>query len=262
MPNKPWTQAELDLLLNKKNVPTRSKKSIRRKQILLGLKKRKFTVKFHRKNKWSKEEIFSLKNNLPLPNRSKESIRAIKIRLGLLKKNKPRRPWKKKEEKLLINLFNENKSPKKIFEMQIFSYSRNAIQKKLQSLGLTEKVEQKRFNKESLQKFKNFLLDNWQGRTPDELLVLWNEKSEIKVNKNKIVYHLTALKIKLPYGEVAKIKNMRKKEEIIKSKPHASAKKMEEEIRMYRAKIMSERFSAGKDIWTGLKTDEWEKENE
>jgi hypothetical protein len=89
MPNKPWTQFELDLLLNKKSVPTRSKKSIQRKKIQLGLKKPKFTIKFHRKHKWSEEEIFALKNNLPLPNRSKESIRAMKIRLGFLKKNKP-----------------------------------------------------------------------------------------------------------------------------------------------------------------------------
>jgi hypothetical protein len=142
----------------------------------------------------------------------------------------------------------------------LLPYSRNAIQKKLQNLGLTKKTKQTKFGKEDLKVFKDFLVNNWKGRTPDELLSLWNKKNEIKVNKNKIVYHLTALKIKLPYGEVAKIKNMKKKEEIIKSKIYTSAKKMEEEIRMNRAKIMSERFLAGKNIWTGLKTDEWDKD--
>jgi hypothetical protein len=262
MPNKPWTKSEVDLLLSKKNVPTRSKKSIRRKQIQLGLKKKKFTVTFHRKFKWSEEEIHALKNNLPLPNRSRQSIRTMMARLGLLEKNKPRRPWKKKDERLLVKLVGENKSLKKIFEMQLLPYSKNAIQKKLQSLGLTKKTEQKKFDKKNLQKFKDFLIKNWQGKTPDELLDIWNKQNQISISKNKILYHLSALKIKISYGEVSKIKNLRKKEEIIKNKQHSSVKKMEEEIMTNRAKIMRERYLAGKDIWTGLKTDEWDKENE
>lgn len=44
MPNKPWTQEELNLLLARKKVPTRSKKSVRMKIVSMGLDKPKFKV--------------------------------------------------------------------------------------------------------------------------------------------------------------------------------------------------------------------------
>lgn len=254
MPNKPWTEQELELLLSKNKVTTRSKKSIRRKQIQLGLKKPIRKLQFQKKPLWSNEEINLLKQGKYVPNRTLYAIRNAKVRLGLVPvKPNSRQPWKKKEENLLKKLVAEGKSARDIFLLKIFpKYSRNSIQKKMCYLGLAQKTHKDVWPKEHLFKLKKFLQENYVGKTPEELMELWNSSNYHKVNKSKILYYLYNLKIKISYGEVAKIKNLRKKESIIKSKVFKNTKLLEENIRLERAELMRKRLENGKDIWSGL----------
>lgn len=268
--NRPWTEPEIAILLNAKNkkrikIPNRSEKSIRRKLISMGLAKPLFKVRPHRKKAWSQYEISLLKSSknprqAKIGDRTKESIVRMANKLGLIEKKQPKRPWKKSDEKILTKLAKEGKTPIEIYGMNVFSktYSKNSIQKKLGYLGLSKKSpEFKKFPKHILIQFKDFIKENWQGKTPDELEYLWNENNEFKVNKNKVIYHLTAMKLKIPYVEVARIKNLKKKEEKIKKK-NMPIKQLEESLRLARMELMCKRMLKSRDIWTGLPLNEEE----
>lgn len=250
--NNHWTKEEVDLLLAKKKVTTRSKKSIRRKILILGLDKPKFKVKKHKKKPWTKEEIELLKKNKTVPNRTKESIRCQLDRLGILKKQPYRKPWKKKDECLLRKLVKQNHTTSEIFKMGILPYSKMAIQKKICNLGLSKKSKTRRLSKLDLLRFKNFLKENYIGKTPIQLCEAWNQNNTIKVSKKQTVYHLSKLKIKISYAEVIRINIQKEKEEKIKKSFNKSTKTIDQKIRESRAEIMRKRFSQGKDIWSGL----------
>ena len=257
-----WKQEELQILLDAKNknnvkVPSRSKKSIRRKLIELGLVQRSYTTKKHSKKRWTPEELKALyeakdKFKINLPNRTRNSILAKLGQLKLIKRKKPRKPWLKKEDKLLLKLLKEGKSARDIFLLNVLPYSKNSIQKKICYMGLAEKqAPAQYFSKETNYFFKKFLQENWEGKTPEDLSNLWNEKNSIKVCKRKVIYYLTRLKIKIPYGEVAKINNLRKKEQKIKESL-LSPKDLMESLRVNRAEIMRKRIAQNRDLWTGL----------
>lgn len=229
----------------------------------MGLVKPVFKVKFHHKKAWSQDEINLLKaaknpRQAKIGNRTKQSIACMAIKLKLINKKPPKRPWKKSDEKLLIKLVKEGKTPIEICKMNVFSkpHSRNSIQKKLGYLGLSKKApEFNKFPENILIKFKNFLQENWQGKTPQELTDLWNNQNEFQVKKTKVIYHLTAMKIKIPYAEVARINNIKKKEQKIKNKG-MTIKQLEESVRLTRAELMRQRMTKNRDIWTGLQLDE------
>ena len=257
-----WKQEELQILIDAENkkrvkVQNRSKKSVRRKLIQLGLAEPKYKVKAHSKRRWTQEELNVLykskdKINIKIAGRTRHSILAKLGYLKLIKKQKPRKPWLKKEDKLLHKLVKKGKSAKDIFLLNVLPYSKNSIQKKICFLGLAKKqAPAQYFSKETRDSFKKFLLDNWQGKTPEDLMHLWNEKNKIKVKKTKVVYHLTGLKIKIPYGEVARIKLLRKKENYLKESI-LSPKDLTESLRLTRADIMRKRISQNRDLWTGL----------
>lgn len=157
MPNKPWTEAELIVLTNAKdkskiNLPNRSKKSIRRKLILLGLIKPSFTVAFHKKKPWSAVEIEKLKNfELTNNERSKGSIARMARKLGLVEKKPFRKPWDKKNIEILIKLVHQGKKPSEIYKMKVLPHTRNSIQKKISSLGIKKEYDLK----EKEEKIKN-----------------------------------------------------------------------------------------------------------
>ena len=257
-----WKQEELQILIDAENkkrvkVQNRSKKSVRRKLIQLGLAEPKYKVKAHSKRRWTQEELNVLykakdKTNIKIAGRTRHSILAKLGYLKLIKKQKPRKPWLKKEDKLLHKLVKKGKSAKDIFLLNVLPYSKNSIQKKICFLGLAKKqAPAQYFSKETRDSFKKFLLDNWQGKTPEDLMHLWNEKNKIKVKKTKVVYHLTSLKIKIPYGEVARIKLLRKKENDLKESI-LSPKDLTESLRLTRADIMRKRIAQNRDLWTGL----------
>jgi len=299
-----WKQEELQILIDAENkkrvkVQNRSKKSVRRKLIQLGLAEPKYKVKAHSKRRWTQEELNVLykskdKINIKIAGRTRHSILAKLGYLKLIKKQKPRKPWLKKEDKLLHKLVKKGKSAKDIFLLNVLPYSKNSIQKKICFLGLAKKPWLKKedkllsklvkegksakeifllnvlpysknsiydkirkqapaqyFSKETNYLFKKFLQENWEGKTPEDLSNLWNEKNSIKVCKRKVIYHLTRLKIKIPYGEVAKINNLRKKEQKIKDLL-LSPKYLTESLRIARADMMRKRILQNRDLWTGL----------
>jgi hypothetical protein len=251
MPNKPWTKKEVNLLLNNKEVKTRSKKSILRKLISLGLRSPKFKIRKHIKKPWSKEEIDLLINGKYVPERTKESIRSMKVRLGLIhpKKNCGKKPWSEDQEEILIRLRSQGKSALEIYKMKVLPYSRNSIQKKICRIGLSKNSRNVVvFSKNDISKLKKFLIQNWKEKTPEQLVEIWNSNNSTAVNKRKIIYHLNSLG--LNYAEVNELNKIEKiiKEEI----SHKSAKSMEEMIRSKRAEIMRKRMESNKDIWSGL----------
>ena len=265
MSNRPWTENELSILLSSKSknpqIEGRSKKAIHSKLIELGVHKPSFKVAFHNKIKWTEAEIKILreakdKSYLYLPQRSKYAISKMLSKLELRKKAKFRKPWSKKDESILKKLVSEGKTPSDIVRMKIFNYSRNSIQKKMCYLGLAKKSPKKIevFSKELLPEFKKFLQDNWVGKTPEELVDLWNEQSSVKTNYKKTLYHLRILNIKIPYAEVAIINNLKKKEEYIKSNQssHRTTKFLSDSIRLARAEVMRKRMIKNRDIWSGL----------
>lgn len=257
MANKPWTKQEVDLLLNGKNVPTRSEKSIRKKLINLGLEKPKFTMRSHSKRPWTQHEIDLLKQNKKVPNRTKHSLRRMKINLGLVEKLSFRKPWGKNNEEILKKLVEQGKSARDIFNMKIFPYSRNSIQKKMGFMNLSKKTHKIVFSKDQILLLEKFLINNWIGKTPLELMNIWNSSSKTKLNKSKILYHLNKLKIKISYKEVANINKIRKIEKQVKENmKFANSKNMEEKLRNFKVQIMIKRLEQNKDIWSGLKFQE------
>lgn len=305
-----WKKEELQILLDAKNkkhikVEGRSKKSIHRKLIEFGFIEPKYKARKHNKRRWTTEELKILheskdKRNIKIPGRTRHSIISKLGFLGLVKKKKARKPWLKKEDKLLNKLVKEGKSAKEIFLLNVLPYSRNSIQKKMCYSGLVRKPWLKKedkllskllkqgksakeifllkvfpysknsiyekircsvlaekqapaeyFPKETMEIFKKFLIDNWRGKTPEDLVFLWNSKNSIKACKRKVVYHLGKLKIKIPYGEVARINFLRKKEEKLRNSI-ISPKQLAESLRIIRADMMEKRMLRNRDIWTGL----------
>lgn len=283
-----WTESELEILRNSKNVipevKGRSRNAIRDKMVQLGLLKTnkhwtaqeialiksgsieiegrtKLAVQLKRKEmglsnnpRWKKEEIELLKSGRSVPGRSCDGIRKKLVDLGLHKKRTYRPDWTEENLSKLRELHVDGKSAKDIFEMGIFNCSQNAIQKKMCRLGLAKKL--KTFNKfpeEIRNKCKKFLLENWQGKTPQELANIWNiENHGFQTNKNRIIDYLTKLNVKIPYGEVHRINSLRKKEQKLNMSNEGSSSNLIEKIRWERVKLMSDRIEKNRDIWTGL----------
>lgn len=262
-----WQKEEMQILLDAKNndgtvkknikISGRSKKSVRRQLVKLGLLKLNYKTKKHNKKRWTHEELKVLheakdKLKIKLPGRTKNSLLAKLGRLKLIERQKARKPWLKKQCALLSKLSKEGKSAKEIFLLSVLPYSKNSIQKKMRFMGFTKKQKpSKYFSKETIETFKKFLQDNWQNKTPEDLISLWNESSPIETNRTKVIYHLTKLKIKIPYGEVGRIKRLRKKEDVIKESK-LPPKELIESLRVNRAEIMRKRILLNRDLWTGL----------
>lgn len=103
-------------------------------------------------------------------------------------------------------------------------------------------------------RFNKFLLDNWQGRTPGELASIWNkENARYKISSVCVVHSLHSLNIKIPTDEIHCIKNLRKKEAVLKKgKKYITSKDLFEKIKAERIKLMISRVEKNRDLWTGL----------
>jgi hypothetical protein len=146
-------------------------------------------------------------------------------------------------------------SAREIQKTGVFSFSVNAIQKQMCRLGLANKIKVFVFTKEIRQKFANFLTNNWEGKIPEDLVEIWNkENSRFPTNKRKVVSYLSRLKLKIPYGEVQRIKNLRRKLEKIHNSVDTSTNTLEK-IRQERVIVMRKRVEKGRDIWTGMPLD-------
>lgn len=282
-----WTESELKILHNSKNIipeiKGRSRNAVRDKMVQLGLLKTnkhwsvkeialikrgaleiegrtKLAVRLKRMSlgltkspRWKKEEIELLKNKRNVPGRSINGIREKLTRLGLRKKRMDRPDWTEENLNKLKELHSLGNSARDIFNMGIFNCSQNAIQKKLCRLGVTKKLKIFKFPEEIRNKFKKFLVENWKGKTPRDLCEIWNkENAQYPTNVLRVVSYLDKLGIKIPYDEVQKINNLRKREKELNLANKKSASDLLEQIRMERIKLMQGRIAKNRDIWTGL----------
>lgn len=109
------------------------------------------------------------------------------------------------------------------------------------------------FPMEINQRFKNFLRCNWIGKTPEELSEIWSkENSKFPANPIKVVKYLEDMGFKISYGEVQKIKNLKKKEQEIMQESFDSSTKMLEKLKSERIKLMRLRVEQNKNIWSGM----------
>lgn len=202
--------------------------------------------------RWSLSEIQHLKEKGFVPGRTENAVRDMKNRLGLKEKKEPRLRWPPESVEKLKELHANGLSARGIHRAGVFSFSLNAIQKQMCRLGLAKKNRVFKFPPKIREKFRKFLAENWEGKTPEDLMEMWNgENARYPSNKRKVVSYLSGLGLKIPYGEVHKIKNLRRKiEEIVRSGT-TSAETLER-IRLERMALMQKRIERNRDIWTGL----------
>jgi hypothetical protein len=166
-------------------------------------------------------------------------------------KRPPRPKWTEPQLKTLADLKAQGLNAKQIAASGLLPQSPNAIQKKMGRMHLVTHLRIVKFNGRQREEFRRFLEDNWEGKTPQELADLWNHTHPVpKTNKRRVMSYLTALGLKIHYGEVQSINKMRKREEEIKRKATSPAELMEL-LKASRAIVMSRRLSLGRDIWTG-----------
>ena len=211
------------------------------------------------KPKWTQEEIDLLVQNRMPVGRSNKGCSVKKRRLGIRPKGDYRANWPEEQIEELKRLVGQGYSARKISEMGVWSQSRNAIQKMMCRIGLAKRKKTFKFPMEVKEKFKSFLLKNWEGKTPEELLEIWNkENARFPSGKSKVVHYLTKLGVKISYGEVQRIKALRRKEERIASERTSSAV---DEIKRERIRMMRARAEKNRDIWTGMNNPEEQEES-
>ncbi len=198
-----------------------------------------------KKKPWTQEEIDSLKIGVFPPNRTAISIKNMRIRLGLVKFKASR--WTKEHKDKLVELLQQGLSQKEIYK--ILPYSPKGIQKQVMRMNL-QKNKQYKFTKKELKKFTDFLQENWKQKTPKELVDIWNQNNK-KIGKNKVVYHLIKLGIKIPKDESLRLGFLKKKEQKIYKNSKTTIESANK-IKALRIKLMRQRIEQNKDLWTGL----------
>ena len=194
-----------------------------------------------KKNRWTVAETELLKSGVAPANRSFDSIDNMRKKLGMIKYRSHR--WTDADKSTLIELVKQGNSTKEI--SKILPYSIRGVQKQIAYLNLPRKRNY-RFTRIELQEFKKFLLKNWEQKTPEELMNLWNSLNKKQILIGKVHKHLRAMNIKIPQAEVLRISLFRKKEKKL------LISKSIDTIRSIRSKMMRDRISLNRDLWTGL----------
>ena len=215
-------------------------------------KKKSIGPKRESRPKWSDVEIENILSTVT--NRTKNAIRVKKNRLGLRKKRKARDKWSKENVQKLQEFKKQGLSAQRIHLLGLFKQSKNAIQKKLCRIQLVKKNTISIFPMEIKQKFIRFLINQWAGKTPSDLMEIWNKENfKHMTNKRRVAAYLSKLNIKISCWEVQKINNLRKKElKICTSTTHDTPNIRMEKIRKERIELMKERMEKSINIWTGL----------
>lgn len=204
---------------------------------------------------WTPKEISLLRQGKPIHGRSKQTVERKRIALGIHKRE-PRFRWKTQDEQQLRFLCGQGKSALDIHKEKSLpdKYTINSIQQKMCRLGLAKRSTTKyvRFPEQIKLKFEKFLIDNWQGKLPQELADMWNNSNyNFQVKDKRVIRYLSQLNIKVSCYEMGKIKRLRQKEEAIKQSTLPNNKKLDESIKAERIKIMQARLGNDLDIWTG-----------
>lgn len=205
---------------------------------------------------WSKAEYEQLRQTGVVPGRSKIAVSRAKLRLQLRAQERFRRPWTEQEIQQLCVLYTQGHTAKTISENGLLPFSKYAVQKQLCRLGLAAKNEICRFTPDQRAIFRRFLQEHWEGKTPEELAKLWNaQRATVPVDKKRVARYLADLRIKIPHGEVLRIKMQRVREAKIRAaaaRTGASPTETLERIRRGRARIMRRRLEKGRDVFNGL----------
>jgi len=147
--------------------------------------------------------------------RTRTSVSGKARRMGLTGDGIPRKKWPDNHCEKLISLCTQGLSAKDIHEQKLLPYSKNSIQKKMGRLSLSKKVESfYRLSDRQLARLEKFLYNMWSEYTPQEIANIWNSKTSVhgcKINRRKVVYHLSRLGIKKPQSEILKMSLSRKK---------------------------------------------------
>ena len=202
--------------------------------------------------RWTDEELSLAKKNTMPPSRSFKGFRNKVTRMGLRTRRAARPRWSQDQIEKLNRLASEGHSARSIHKGGKLLQGINAIQRMMCRLGLAKKNKIFKFPHEVKERFKSFLVQNWQGRTPEDLSELWSKENfRFPSSKRKVISALVELKIKISYGEVQKINNLRKKEKKIMESTSLK-KNVNDEIRMVRVNMMRRRIEQKRNIWTGM----------
>jgi hypothetical protein len=126
----------------------------------------------------------------------------------------------------------------------------------LRSFAVRLRLVKKNMPKSERSALDKFILENWEGRTSDELSRLWSSKSVYPINNLQAVRVLKRLGLKISCSEMRKINEMKKKEQQIIASNKDSIKSLEEKIRANRIKLMKSRIDQNKDIFTGMEMEQ------
>lgn len=252
-----WSEKEIEELKSQAasskdiTIKNRTKKAVRQKLRILGLVEKKETKPWSDEEKKLLAELLKESKKVQIKGRSKNAVLLMTRQLGLSNKIKF---WTEGKVELLKKLHAQGMTAREIAKSGTFGKSYSAIEKKLSVLGLTKKITRIVLNDITKSKLKKFLVENWEGRTPDELVLMWNATQSPKksVNRQRIVRMLEAMRIKIHRSEVKRLNIAKKKEKEIFSSTHASPKSMDEKIRANRIKIMMERVAHNRDVFTGM----------
>lgn len=192
-------------------------------------------------SKWTTEEIEIVKAGGVPASRSDNAVKLMRLRLGLAKYKVPK--WTKEHKAELVRLHMAGMPTREI--AKILPYTQRSIQKEIVRLKLPHKTAC-RFTKKEKAVFNQFLQENWQKNTPNDLVALWNQSHDRKVNERKIIVYLKKLGLKIPRDEVIKITLLKKHEKKAKEAGDFDS------IKARRMRIMQERVEKGRDIWTGM----------
>lgn len=164
----------------------------------------------------------------------------------------PRPKWTTEQIERLKIFREQGMSAKQIAASGLLPQSLNAIQKKLGRMDLVRHAKIVKFNERQRDDLRNFLRNNWEGKTPQDLAELWNQTHPAaQTNKRRVISYLMALGLKIHYGEVQSINGMRRREEKIRAKAK-SPNELMELIRASRLVVMTRRMELGRDLWTGM----------
>lgn len=160
--------------------------------------------------------------------------------------------WPEFHIEQLAELNTQGYSARAIFNMNVFSYSEKEIEKML-SILILKKAKKISFPMEVAERFKSFIRQNWIGKTPEELLEVWNKSNaKFPATKKKITQCLNDMGFKISKEEVNNIKKLRVKEKKIMNNSAPTSNVMLEKLRMERVKLMRSRVENERDIWSGL----------
>lgn len=192
-------------------------------------------------SKWTPEEIQIVKAGGVPDNRSANAAKLMRLRLGLAKYKSPK--WTKQHKVELIKLHMAGMPTREM--AKVLPYTQRSIQKEIVRLKLPHKTAC-RFTAKEKAEFNQFLQENWQRNTPNDLVALWNKSNGRKVNERKVVVYLKKLGLKIPRDEVIKITLLKKHEKKAKEAGDFDS------IKARRMRIMEERVEKNRDIWTGM----------